>query len=430
MDLKTKEDLLNAETAVIGSILVDPACLGDVMLQVQPIHFVHPEYRRIFEGIARLWQDKEPVDAVTVLHEIGDQYKNLLMEIMEVTPTAANVLYYAKILHEQSRLYQMHSLALQLASTDSLEAASKLSDKIFSLTSDRQDIRVVSWRQGVEEFWRRQMDPAPKYLPWGLAPLDSRLKSEAGDYIILGGTPSSGKTAFALQLAKGMAEKGYRVGFFSLETKDSKLIDRIVAQRANISMQRIKEHRLNENDWNVMQAIAKSRNDPLDVIRCSGVTVSDIQSITMTHHYDVIFVDYVQLITGEGYNRAEEVAGISRALHTMCQRINVTTIALSQLRRPDQGDKIAKKRTAQMSDLKESSQLEADADFILMLNARDEQQRLLQVVKNKDGPLGEVDLSFDPDHLRFSVFAEPDEDEETNSRGFAKPKAPPLKEVV
>ena len=427
MDMK--QQIYNAETAVIGSILIDAECIGDVMLRVTAEHFIHAEYRRLFEAIVTLWRDRKPVDAVTVLDKVGQEYQGFIKTLMELTPTAANVLYYTELLKEQSQLYRIQELGEKIVSAASLEEARAAGEQIFTLLSDRQDLQITSWAQGLRDFWERQTKPAPAFMPWGLDPLDRRLQAEGGDYVLIGGFPSSGKTAFALQIAKAIAARGYRVGFFSLETKDRKLIDRAVSQESGIALQKIKRHGLDSEDWNRLTTrVAKSAKDPLYIISANGMSVADIQAVTMAQRYDVIFIDYVQLIRGQGYNRTEVVTNISIELHNLCQRTGVMAVGLCQLSRPEKGAN--PKRNARMSDLRESGQLEQDADIIMMLNAGDAEQRLLQVVKNKDGGGGEIDLVFDGEHVRFDVRRDADDEpEETNSRGFAKPTAPSAKEV-
>lgn len=412
-------ELLSSEVAVLGSMLIDDACIPDVMLKVVPEHFVHKEYRHLFEAIRDLWHQEQPVDPVTVLDAAGQQYRQMIMEIMQVTPTAANVMKYAELLQKQSQLHRIQALASGLLAADRLEDAREISEKIYQLLSDRQDLRITSWRDGLKDFWDRQRDQTPpRYLPWGLPALDTNLTAELGDFIILGAWPSSGKTAIALQFAMHMASKGYRVGFFSLETKDKKLVDRIVAQNSSVSLYQIKHKRLRDSDWDqLVKTVVPTANYPVEIIRAAAMTVSDIQSITMSRRYQIIVVDYIQLIKSSGYSRADEVARISMGLHEMCQRIDVCVIGLSQLSRPD---KTLKRREPTMQDLRETGQLEQDAEIIMLLNSADDPDRKLIIDKNKDGSPADVPLVFDANHVRFGQRAKPDyeddEDEEPPRR--------------
>ena len=420
MDVTTERDLddllertlYKAEGAVIGSMLIDDRCVPDVMLKAVPEHFIHPEYRHMFEAIRGLWQAQQPIDPVTVQNVVGDQYQQFICELLQMTPTAANVMKYAAILQRDSQLHQIKELALKLAMhTDDMDDARKISEEIYQLLSDRQDLKITTWADGLKDFFDRQSDPTPpQYLPWGLPALDGNLTAELGDFIIIGATPSSGKTALALQFAMHMASKGYRVGFFSLETKDRKLIDRIVAQQSNITLEQIKHKQISETGWDhIVKTVAPTAKYPVEIIRAAGMTVTDIQAITMSRHYQIIVVDYIQLVRTSGYNRnrTEEVSLISRSLHEMCSRLDVCVIGLSQLSRPD---KSAKPRNPTMSDLRESGQLEQDAEIIMLLNSVAMPERTLIVDKNKDGDPADVPLVFDAPHVRFGQRAQPDYD--------------------
>lgn len=423
MDVTTERDLDNllertlykAEGAVIGSMIIDESCVPDVMLKVVPEHFIHPEYRHLFEAIRGLWQDRQPIDPVTVEDVVGFRYHKLLADLMQMTPTAANVMKYAAILQQDAQLHQIQTLASKLQLADDMDDARKISEQIYQLLSDRQDLQITTWQDGLRDFFDRQSDPTPpKYLPWGIPALDENLTAELGDFVIVGATPSSGKTALALQFAVHMARKGYRVGFFSFETKDKKLVDRIVAQQSSVTLSQIKHKQIKDNDWDhIARTIAPTGSYPLEIIRAAGMTVADIQSITMSHRYQIVVVDYIQLVRSFGYNRnrTEEVTRISLSLHEMCGRLGVCVIGLSQLSRPD---KTAKPRDPTMSDLRESGQLEQDAEIIMLLNSAAMPERKLIVDKNKDGEPADVPLEFNAQHVRFvqRKKADPDDDDD------------------
>lgn len=400
LDNLLERTLYKAEGAVIGSMIIDESCVPDVMLKVVPEHFIHSEYRHLFEAIRGLWQDRQPIDPVTVEDVVGFRYHKLLADLMQMTPTAANVMKYAAILQQDAQLHQIQTLASKLQLADDMDYARKISEQIYQLLSDRQDLKITTWQDGLRDFCDRQSDPTPpQYLPWGIPALDENLTAELGDFVIIGATPSSGKTALALQFSMHMASKGYRVGFFSFETKDKKLVDRIVAQQSSVTLSQIKHKQIMDNGWeHIVKNVMPTGSYPLEIIRAAGMTVADIQSITMAHRYQIVVVDYIQLVRSSGYNRTEEVSKISRSLHEMCGRLDVCVIGLSQLSRPD---KTAKPRDPTMSDLRESGQLEQDAEIIMLLNSVAMPERKLIVDKNKDGDVSDVPLFFDEQHVRF-----------------------------
>ena len=230
-----------------------------------------------------------------------------------------------------------------------------------------------------------------------------RIYSELGDMIVIGGYPSSGKSAWALQCAWHWA-KEYKVGFFSLETSSEKLFDRQMSAIAQLSMDAIKRNSIGQQDWDKvcnMTAEITARN--LELIPAAGMTPADVRAVTMMRGYQIIFVDYLQLLQGPGENRTTQVTAISIALHTMAQSMGVTVVALSQLARQGQQQK---NTPPDMSALRESGQIEQDADLIMMLSLADkdhpEGNRELRIRKNKEGTCPNILLAFDGKHQTFS----------------------------
>ena len=315
---------------------------------------------------------------------------------------------------------------LDAATLDEARAAVETASECLC---DSKTLRVVSWYQGLCEFYQRHADGRqPDYLRWGIRQLDERLYAERGDLIIIGGLPSSGKTLLATQFAMHMARSGLRVGVFSLETSDAKLYDRMVAQTEGINFGRIKRNQMIADDYKTAStAIQTAQRITLDVIRASGFSVADVQAVAMARRYDVIVIDYVQLLQAKGNTRVEQVTNISLALHTMAQRAGIAVIALSQLSRPEKGQQ--RSRTPSMSDLRESGQLEQDADAIMILAAQPGGNRVLSIVKNKESERGAIELVFDAAHLRMAPLvsksdtAADHDDEDDWPRMQAWPKA-------
>lgn len=426
MDMRDHR-ILDAETAVLGSMLIAPEITGEVMLRLRAEDFLDAEHRHVFEAVRSLWQQCSPVDAVTVLHELGDAYEPFLRQIMEVTPTAANWEAYAGILAEQARLARLKETAAQIINAASLEDASSAVETASAQLCAQRDARTVSFTDGLMDFYNRQSyGKAPNYIPWGFRQLDERLYAESGDFIILGGYPSAGKTLLATQFAWHMA-KTRRVGFFSLETSPAKIFDRLISQVAGIDFARVKRHAMQSSDYTAAGKLAYNPDAVhLDVINASGFSVSDVQAIALAKRYDVIFIDYVQLLRAQGYTRVEQVTNISLALHTMAQRTGVAVVGLSQLSRPEKGT--AKSRTPQMSDLRESGQLEQDADAIMILKAAPDNTRTLSIVKNKEGERGAIRLGFDAEHLTLLPLSTREAPDDEDDEDFPKMQAWPKKE--
>ena len=283
--------------------------------------------------------------------------------------------------------------------------------KINRVVGGRPSVRIVNMEQGFQDFYERQKTPA-NLIPWGIEKVDGTLKAEYGDFIVLGGYPSAGKTAFSIQLAWNQA-KEKRVGYFSLETKPEKIIDRTVSAVCGVDFGRIKDHQLTEEDWNDCALRSNTfvgRN--LEVIQAGGLSVVDIQALALAGRYDIIYIDYIQLIAPEDRRRPdfEQVTQISKDLHTMAQTTGITICALSQLSRPQKSGE--QEKSPGLHSLRQSGQIEQDADGVMLLYKEEpnntRSRRALKIAKNKEGEAGGiVMLNFDGAHQRFSLSSTP-----------------------
>lgn len=402
---QTPSRYYEAQVGVLGSMLIDGAhTAGLVMQGVQAEDFTGPN-RAVFDACRKLFQAGKPIDAVTVGHLLGPEYQKLLLDLMDLTPTAANVREYITLTVEQSKLAKLKDLGASLVGCVDAAEAQGLLAQANRIAGGRPSVRVVSMEQGLLDFYERQRTKAV-HIPWGLPKVDGAMMSEFGDFIILGGEPSTGKTALSLQLAWTQAEN-YRVGYFSLETKPEKMIDRAVAAVTGVDFGKIKRHQMDQEDWEACEAKSSGMvGRKLEIIQAGGLSVLDIQAMTAAGRYEIIYIDYIQLVAPEDRRRSdfEQVTQISKDLHTLAQTTGVTVIALSQLTRPKvTGNKVA---APGMHSLRQSGQLEQDADGVLLMyleNPNDpSSRRRLQIAKNKEGEAGGgVWLVFDGAHQRF-----------------------------
>ena len=320
---------------------------------------------------------------------------------MEVTPTAANIDHYITLCRDQARVSAVREIARKMAEQDNSEKLRKLLEDASGLMVDRPSLKITTMEDALRSFMSRHTQKTD-YLTWPVRELDDRLFAELGDLIIIGGYPSSGKSAWALQCAWHWAKK-YKVGFFSLETSSEKLFDRQMAAAVQLSMEDIKRNSINQAGWDKVCSMTTdilARN--LELIPAAGMTPADVRAVTMMRGYQIIFIDYLQLLQGAGENRTAQVTSISIALHTLAQSMGVTVVALSQLARQGQ----QQKNTApDMSALRESGQIEQDADVIMMLSLQDkdrpEGNRELRIRKNKEGTCPNILLAFDGKHQTF-----------------------------
>lgn len=408
-----------AQQSVIGSMLIDNEVVGIVMAQACEDDFDH-KYKTIFLAIKELFINNSPIDPVIVAHKLGDpaEYNRLLMELMQVTPTAANINPYLKILKEQSMLRKANEIGGDLMCARGAEDARALIDKAGKLFLDRPGRKVLSTTELLSMFYDNQYTKA-EYLSWGISKLDENIYAEAGDFVVIGGRPSVGKTALAIEFALHQA-KTKRVGFFSLETGPLKFADRMVCHEYRLDMRRIKRHMLSKEELtNVSLCADAFCNRNLEFIHASGMTAAEIQSIALSRKYDIIYIDYLQIVNSGMPNAlaTEQVRNISIGLHNLAQSNGITVISLAQLKRAQTKDDAEK--APSMADLKESGQIEQDADIIMFLYFKEpgkkNSPRCLKVAKNKEGELGVFTLEFEGQFQTFrgesSAFEDADEDE-------------------
>ena len=419
MAMSSQEKLdhqLDAERAVIGSMLIDPEIVRDVLMAVSSKDFLNPANRLIFQTARALFQAGGSVDAVTIRDRIGPDYNGYMIDLMNYTPTSANWREYAAMMHSQATLQRVRELADKLATAVTLEDCRPLCADLGQMLSDGRKTDAWTMREMLDDFFAAQDPdaPAPEYVSFGLPDVDEGAFAELGDVVMLGGYPSDGKTALALMMAYHMAAK-YKVGFFSLETGKRKVRDRMVSHVAQISARDIKLRSLSEEDWAALAAkSADMAKRDLTVLQASGMTATEIQATSQAYGFQVIFIDYVQLVTPESdrrANRQEQMAGISMALHTFAQSSGTLVVELAQLSRQDRSGGW---REPDMHDLKESGQFEQDADMIFLLfrpNPKDdeldqEKNRILKIAKNKEYKRGRWPLYFDANRQTFYVMAD------------------------
>lgn len=408
-------DRYQAENAVIGSLLVDERAVASILAAVDPADILDPVNLRIFQAARALFMAGTPVDPVTIRDKLGKESQDRLIQLMEVTPTSANWREYADIMREQAALTRIRDIADELRTAPTLEDCRGRIAALGELLGSGK--RVDSWT--LAEAYRRFMadqssEQQREYIGTGFRELDGATYTEAGDVVIIGGEPSSGKTAFALAAAYHMA-KERNVGFFSLETGQKKLTERLVSTVLGVNFNAIKRQQLRESDWRVVaEGGEEFTSRRLTLIRSSGMTATQIQAISKSYGFDVVFIDYVQLVAPECDPRAgvaQAVAGVSRSLHTFAQSTGTLVVELAQLTRPENKSKWYEPG---MHDLKETGQLEQDADMILLLYKPKPGQpyldtkiedvdafRVLRVAKQKEGQLVRLMLYFDGARQRF-----------------------------
>lgn len=390
-------NITRIEYTILGTVLIWPENTGEVVAALSPENFSGVATRGLFEAISALHFRGDPVDPVTVIHEVGADYESVVAEMLNHYTAVSNLPYYCEMLKEQGQLRQVQGEAMGIATADTLQVARECLDRLNGLMVSRRGVEILNAAEAAMDFYNRQEGEKPEYLSWGFPALDADLYAEPGDFIVVGGYPSAGKTLLSLQFALTLAEK-YRVGYFSLETSPRKLVDRIMSHLSKVPLAKIKRRDLNEADYKALiEAATKLYARKLDCIDAGGMTVRDIQALALNKRYQVIMVDYLQLVTDTGRGRYEQVTNISQGLHTLARANGITVIALAQLRRPEKT--YGKPKPPTMADFRESGQIEQDADIAMLLWPSDpndnHSSRILKVGKNKEGERLKMELDFD-----------------------------------
>lgn len=397
-DARYSEKWTEAQNSVLGSALIEPKVVPRVLAQTSADDFSGP-CRTVYTAMEEVFNSGFPVDLVSLAAKLGAEYRSFLIQLMDITPTAANVDSYIAICREQSRVLACREIGRELTACDDFPAARKLLEDASKLVASAQGNRTMNMSDALRRFFDRAEKP-PKYLSWPIVELQRELHVGAGKFVVLGAEPSVGKTAFALQCAWHWSTAG-KVGFFSFETDQDTLFDRLISGFCGIPMEKIKLNQISRKEWDrICQATQAITSRKLEIIPAAGMTVSDIRAKIMEAGYKIVIIDYLQIVASRGGSRYEQVTNISIDLHTLAQSLGVIVLALAQLSRTED------ERAPRNSDLRESGQIEQDADVIMMLQlekrSMPEGPRKLYVTKNKEGQLSQMLLTFDGKHQTFS----------------------------
>ena len=424
---------LDAEQSVLGSILIDSRCITDIIGVVQPEDFYLQQNKEIFEVIYSMFNLAQAIDPVTVLdkmREAGvhrDNSRDYIMQLMEITPTAANAVRYANIVREKAMLRNLSQAGVDITAmvqeqvgtpAEMLESAEK---KIYALRKgDRRDslehIGTILHKVYDRLNELAQSDSTIPGLSTGLRDLDAKINGlNKGNLLLVAARPAMGKTSFALNMALNVAKKYKKtVAFFSLEMSREELAMRLLSSESFVDSQKMATGKLTEDEWVKigMASSALSQTD-IRVDDNGGITVAEMNAkLRRLDNLGLVVIDYLQLMQSSGYsksneNRVQVVSDISRSLKVMAKELNVPVICLSQLNRAAEGR--SDKRPV-LSDLRESGSIEQDADAVMMLyrddyyNPNTEEKNIAEciVAKNRHGEIGTVKLQWLPQYTTFA----------------------------
>lgn len=435
-----------AEASVLGGMLIDGSAVARVVEFVDDTMFYREAHRRIFRAMVRLFERGSVLDVVTVSESLkeGAELENAggleyLASLLDAVPTAANIEYHARIVHDKAMLRRLidaaHAIVRDVHEPGNRpvdEVLDQAEQVVFRVSESRNRegfvwIKEVLWPtfEHIEKLQESQGGISG--LATGFADLDRMTTGfQAGDLVIVAGRPSMGKTSWALNVAQNAAiEHGVPVAIFSLEMSKEQLVQRFLCAEGRVDAQKLRRGRLAGDEYQrLARAAAHLNAAPIWIDDSATGNVLEMKAKSRRLKADaevgLIVVDYIQLMSGSTRtdSRVQEVSEISRGLKALARELEVPVIALSQLSRaPEQRPD----RRPQLSDLRESGAIEQDADLVMFLyrpeyyyGPTDKDGKSLEgaaeliVAKQRNGPTGTLNLYFHKEYTRFdSVAREP-----------------------
>lgn len=396
---------MDVQTVFIGGLtLCKRDVATEVMVEVDDSDFETKELQEAFNAIKGYWELRGYVDVVDI-REMHKNVADLIVECIKACEAECVVLSrermgeWAKRIKEKAALRRFQSLALESANAlttyEDLSEIYQQMGEAMSLKAEEED----AWTyEDVLNDYVLHMDEKPVYIKTGLERLDEALHISPGDFIIIGGRPSAGKTALSLQIAASMAKQDYTVYYFSLETSKRKLGARLMANQIYCPLDTVKNKAVSLNE---IDGQAKNMKMPLYIRSAAGKNVAWMKAQALRKKAQVIFVDYLQLIHETGAkDRYAAITAISIALHELAQTTGIVVVALAQLNRnPSKPG-----ATPTNSDLRESGQIEQDADAIILLSGDNPDKYLFRLSKNKEGEIGDLPITFNKQIQRFQEY--------------------------
>lgn len=428
---------VEAEKTVLGALLLDPEAIVKVDDLLKSEDFYDPTYRVIYQAIAELHQQHEPIDFVTVTAKLADNKKiqdiggsAFLAELASTVPTSSHIFQYAQIVKTKAVHRRIIEAGQKIAGLGYEvekpigELLDEVEKTIFAISNTFIKEKFVHIRDILDaryekfaEMHESKDDTTTKGVPSGFKGLDMKLSGfQPSDLIILAARPSMGKTSLALNIAQNSAIKfGKTVGIFSLEMSKEQLVDRLFASMLGVDSWKLQRGQLDDSDFQnmgpIMDELSKAKIFIDDSVASSLPELrAKARRLQMEHGLDLIIIDYLQLMsTGNDHyvgNRVQEISEISRTLKQIGRELRVPIIALSQLSRAVEN---RPGNIPQLSDLRDSGSIEQDADVVLMLYREDYYEEDsdrpgmtdVYVRKHRNGPTGRVELHFKREQMRF-----------------------------
>jgi len=435
---------IDAEEAVIGSLLIDGTAIYKIATFLEKEHFYGEHTQSLYDACLSLYQHDQAINQITVAQEL-DRRKKLeacggaayLSHLVSIVPTSLDIEHYAQIVHRLSMMRRLIDAAGQIANIgyqadpDVDVSLNRAEDILYRLRHRQSPRDFTHIRQVLDKYFETTAptteaegypkEPIP-YVLSGFTGLDEFLGGfQRSDLIIIAGRPSLGKTSLALNLARNAAvEQGACVALFSLEMAREPLVLRLLASESEVDSRQVRLGlHTEEQEKRIMDAIGRLSEAQIYIDDTPQLRVVDMRGKTRRLHFergiDLIIMDYLQLMQGEGRDEVEKISNISRSLKGLARELNVPVIAVSQMSRA------VESRTShkpQLSDLRGSGSIEQDADVVMFIYrddvyyTREEWEREhpsesypppaeVIIAKHRNGPTGQINLRFLPRMAKF-----------------------------
>lgn len=428
---------VDAERSVLGAILLDKDAIIKVVDIIHPEDFYEERHGMVYSAMTDLMEKRQAIDIITLstalenagqLDIIGGS--SYLAEIVNDTPSAANIVHYAQICRDKAVLRRLISASSQITEfgydeeTELSETLDKAEQSLFAVSQKFLKNKFTPVRDVLTEAFDRidkihkdKDKGALRGVPSGFRDLDNITAGfQKSDLLILAARPSMGKTSFCLNLAENAAiDEKIPVAIFSLEMSKEQLVDRLLSSQAGVDSWKLRTGNLSDDDFpKIGYAMGVLSEAPIFIDDTAGLNVMEVRAkarrLQMEHGLGMIIIDYLQLMEGRSRgdgNRVQEISEISRSLKGLARELQVPIIALSQLSRAVEH---RDNKRPQLSDLRESGSIEQDADLVMFLyrdeyyDPESERKGITEVLikKHRNGPTGAVELFFNPAQMRFA----------------------------
>jgi len=436
-EIKVPPQNIEAEMAVLGSMLIEEDAIPLALEIVDENCFYKDAHKKIFDNIINLYNNQKCVDLITLTNELKNDGileqiggASYLTSLTETVPTAANVQHYARIIKQKSVLRSLINNATQIVSEsyDSEGNVEELLDRAERLIFEISDNKAGGGYLQLKDIIKGSIETIDRLyqkkahvtgIPTGFTNFDRRTAGlQLADLVVIAGRPSMGKSAFAVCIAEyvGVIEK-IPVAFFSLEMSKEQLVQRMLCSHAKVDAHKVRSGFLSPQDWPRLTASAgKLSEAPIFIDDSPAISVLELRAKArrLKSHHDIqlIVLDYLQLMRGaaRSENRQQEISEISRSLKALARELNIPIIAISQLSRAVEA---RQDHRPQLSDLRESGAIEQDADLVVLLLREEyyapteDNKGIADVIiaKQRNGPVGTMKLSFIKEYMRFSDLA-------------------------